>query len=328
MHLDPLNILVIDFGQLGDVILSLPALKAISDRFPDARKSIVVGSACAEIVRMTNLFDEVIPVDRVRLLWSNKVWSSIQILKFAYRIRRMRFDLVIDLHSLPETNLLGFFSGARRRLFANRESRSLDFLSNFRPKPPLEDKTINLALNYHKALEPLGLPIVEPAAAAMIQPSSEEIDAFNKTLIESGVTNETLIGINPGAGHQSRRWPIEKFVELSNRISKTERRAIVFLGPEEQGLLIDSNLRFDKRVIVPEVLKIPALAAAFTRISTLVSNDTGTMHLAAVMGTPVVLLLHSDSPDRYLPTSSSVTILRAESITDICVEQVFDTLSK
>lgn len=78
------------------------------------------------------------------------------------------------------------------------------------------------------------------------------------------------------------------------------------------------------------VLSLPALKAISDRFpyAHAVSNDTGTMHLAAVMGIPVVLLLHNDSPDRYLPVSPKVTILRAESIADISVEQVFDTLSK
>src|SRR5690349_13099658 len=107
-------------GQLGDVVLSLPALSAIRSRFPESRISIMVAKTCAEIVRIAGLFDEVIKIDRVGLRRGNKVKSSLKLIRFASEIRRRRFDLVIDLHSLPETNILGFVSGAGSRLFANR----------------------------------------------------------------------------------------------------------------------------------------------------------------------------------------------------------------
>src|SRR5690242_21096755 len=72
-------------------------------------------------------------------------------------VRRRLFDLVIDLHSLYETNILGFLSGARHRLYANRESRSLDFLGNFRHRPEKEDKSKHLSDFYLAVLAPLGV---------------------------------------------------------------------------------------------------------------------------------------------------------------------------
>ena len=67
MTFNPRNILVIDFGQLGDVVMSLPALRAIRDRFPHARLTVTVGRPGAEIIEMSGLADETIEVDRVGL---------------------------------------------------------------------------------------------------------------------------------------------------------------------------------------------------------------------------------------------------------------------
>src|SRR6266403_1324469 len=135
---NPRNILVIDFGQLGDVVMSLPALRAIREKFPYAKMTVAVGKPGGEIIRMSRYADETIEIDRVALRDGFKplsIWKVVQITK---DIRRRQFDFVIDLHIFSETNLLGFFSGARQRLFARRPGRSLDFLANYKPAPPID----------------------------------------------------------------------------------------------------------------------------------------------------------------------------------------------
>src|ERR1041385_9005541 len=140
MQFDPRNILVIDFGQLGDVVLSLPALRAIRERFPYAKVTVAIGKPGGEIIRLSGYANDVLEVDRVGLRDGNKLVSIGRIIKFVGEVRKQKYDFVIDLHSLSETNLLGFLSGAPRRLYARRPGRSLDYLSNFKPPPPAEDR--------------------------------------------------------------------------------------------------------------------------------------------------------------------------------------------
>ena len=151
------NILVIDFGQLGDVILSLPALAAIRRRFPGARVTVAVGGAAAAVVEMAGVADEALAVDRVALRDGPKHLSVWQIGKLVLDVRKRKFDFVVDLHSLSETNLLGFLSGAGRRLYARRPGRSLDYLANFHPQPPVEDRSKHAIDRYLDVLSPLGV---------------------------------------------------------------------------------------------------------------------------------------------------------------------------
>src|SRR5882672_3116339 len=109
---DPRNILVIDFGQLGDVVLSLPALGAVRKRFPRARITVAVGKPGAEVVGLSGFADETLVVDRVGLRDGFKPLSVLRVFKIVKQVREKKFDFVIDLHSLSETNLLGFLSGA------------------------------------------------------------------------------------------------------------------------------------------------------------------------------------------------------------------------
>src|SRR5947209_20460997 len=106
MSFDPRNILVIDFGQLGDVVLSLPALRAIRERFPRARITVAVGASCAPVVEMSGYADKALAVDRVALRDGPKPLSIWKIARLVKDVRREQFDFVIDLHSLSETNLL------------------------------------------------------------------------------------------------------------------------------------------------------------------------------------------------------------------------------
>src|SRR5437588_882088 len=111
MSFDPRNILVIDFGQLGDVIMSLPALRAIREHFPQARITVAVGKPGAEVIELSRHADSTLAVDRVALRDGFKPWSVLRILRIVQDVRHKGFDFVIDLHSLSETNLLGFLSG-------------------------------------------------------------------------------------------------------------------------------------------------------------------------------------------------------------------------
>src|ERR687889_2474808 len=118
MSFEARNILVIDFGQLGDVILSLPALAAVRRRFPRARVTVAVGKPGRQVVELSGAADEVLVVDRVALRDGFAPLSIARIARIVQEVRRRRFDFVIDLHSLSETNLLGFLSGAPSRLYS------------------------------------------------------------------------------------------------------------------------------------------------------------------------------------------------------------------
>ena len=159
MTFDPRNILVIDFGQLGDVVMSLPALRAIRERFPNARIAVAVGKPAGEVIEMTNYADSIISVDRISLRDGFQPLSILRMLQLVKDVRRRQFDFVIDLHSFRETNLLAFLSGAPQRLFSRRPGRSLDFLGNFNPKPPIDQNNPkqHLVDRYLDVLTPLGI---------------------------------------------------------------------------------------------------------------------------------------------------------------------------
>jgi len=322
---DPRNILVIDFGQLGDVVLSLPALAAIRKKFPLARITVAVGKPGAEIVNLSGFANQTYVVDRVALRDGFKPLSVLRVFKVVKEIRTKKFDFVIDLHSLSETNLLGFLSGAPKRLYSRRPGRSLDYLANFRPQPPVETdhRKRHLIDRYLDVLRPLEIENAERLPRLKTRLADEA--AIEKTLIKAKTDSRVpLVGLFPGAGHPSRRWPLEQFASLADHLIRNDQvRVLVFLGPEEQSLRSEISRQFPSSTVIVQQLSIPQLAAAQARLAAFVSNDTGPMHIASAVGTPVVLLLDKRAPDSYLPQGDRHRVIYNNLIEDISVDEVY-----
>lgn len=319
------HILVIDFGQLGDVVLSLPALAAIRKRFPAARITVAVGKPGAEVVDLSGYADETLVVDRVALRDGFKPLSILRVFKLVKEVRQKKFDFVIDLHSLSETNLLGFLSGAPKRLYSRRPTRSLDFLSNFKPRPPVEvdHRQRHLIDRYLDVLTPLGVSSADrlPRLKTRLADDMAVEKILRQQKADAGAP---LVGLFPGAGHPSRRWPLERFADLADFLVRNDRvRVVVFVGPEERGLLSQIRSNFPPATVILDKLTIPQVASAQARLSVFVSNDTGPMHIASAVGTPVVLLLDKRAPQSYLPQGDRHQIVYSNVIEHIPVEEVY-----
>jgi ADP-heptose:LPS heptosyltransferase len=325
MRFEPHNILVIDFGQLGDVVLSLPALSGIRARFPRSRITVAVGRPAAPIVELAGVANETLPVDRVALRDGPKPLSVFRIGQLVRDVRRLKFDFVIDLHSLSETNLLGYLSGAQQRLFARRPGRSLDFLSNFRPQPPVEDRSKHAIERYLDVIAPLEVGQVARVPRLKTRDEDKRVveELFRKA--RAG-REEPLVGIFTGAGHPSRCWPLERFGELARMLVRNDGvRIVLFAGPEERSRVKEMRAVFPPSTIIFDRLTIPQLAAATEYLAVFISNDTGPMHIAAAVGTPVVILMaHHPMFHCYIPPGERHRVIHARFITDIPAESAYE----
>lgn len=326
MSFDPYNILVIDFGQLGDVVLSLPALRAIREKFPQARITVAVGKPGAPIVELSGYADATIVVDRVGLRDGSKVLAIFRIGRIVKQVRREQFDFVIDLHSLSETNLLGFLSGAPHRLYARRPGRSLDLLANFHPKPPVEDNrpTKHAIDRYLDVLIPLGI-VDAPRVPRLPTLPADDASVEQMLKKEKANTNAPLVGLFPGAGHPGRRWPLARFSELAERLARNDLvRIVLFAGPEEREMLKEMRASFPRSTIIFDKLTIPQLASALARLSVFVSNDTGPMHIATAVGTSVVALLDRPTPNSFIPIEARHRVIYSRRISEMTTEEVYE----
>ena len=323
MSFDPSNILVIDFGQLGDVVMSLPALRAIRTRFPNARITVAVGKPGGDLITLSGCANDVLEVDRVSLRDGPTLISIGRILKFVSRVRQAKFDFVIDLHSYYETNLLGFLSGAPHRLYSRRSNRSIDFLSNFKPQPAKESESTHLIDRYLDLLKPLG--IQNPPRVPELNTNTAADFAVEALLKkEKAQSGELLVGLFPGAGHPGRIWPVEHFAELADFLVRNDRvRVIVFTGPEERSKVPEMRPLFPQSTIFFDRLTISQLVSAQARLTLFVSNDTGPAHIAAAAGTSVIVLFDRPDPHCFTLVGDHHRLIFGQSIKNIAVAQVY-----
>ena len=303
--------------------MSLPALRAIRARFPNAQITVAVGKPGGELVGLSGYANEVLEVDRVSLRDGPTLISIGRIFKFVSSVRKANFDFVIDLHSYYETNILGFLSGAPRRLYSRRSNRSLDFLSNFKPQPARETETTHLVDRYLDLLKPLGInnpvrtPVLKTDAAADFA-----VEALLKK--EKAQSGELLVGLFPGAGHPGRIWPLKRFAELADHLIRNDRvRIIVFAGPEERVMVPGMRPLFPSGTIFFDRLTIPQLVSAQARLTAFISNDTGPVHIAAAAGTPVIVILDRPDPHSFTPVGEHNRLIFGRTIAEIPVAEVY-----
>ncbi len=321
---DARNILILNLGQLGDTVLSLPALAAVRERFPRARISVLAGIAAGQAIEMSGFADRIIPVDRVALRDGSKLQSIARIVKLAAQVRRDRFDLVIDLRSFWETNLLGLISGAPARLFANRGGRSIDLLATVRTAR--EDRTRHLVDRYLDVLAPLGIGEVSRIPRLVSrQEDRDEAERFLQS--EDAAGDRPLAGFFPGAGHPSRCWPLARFAEVAVRLEQSDgTRSVLFLGPEESGMAEQARSLFPAGTIVVERRSLSLFAAIAERLAILIANDTGPMHgVAAAVGTPVLVIPGSIHPEilLFIPVGEQHRVVMRSAILQIAPTDVY-----
>ena len=317
--------LVLDLGQVGDVVMSFPALIALRKHFPLTDMVAVAGKTPAALLGDLGLVDRVISIDRYGLLRGRKLASISKILDLVRQIRRQKFDLVVDLHSLYETNLLGYFSGARHRLFADRRNRSLNFLSNVRPNPPLYDPSKHLAEIYLDVLGPLDISGAN--VDIQVAPPADLSEKFSAEYIKPGSETRKLVGMLIGAGNASRKWPLKNFVELAKRFDVSgNQQLFVFTGPEEKQDETSIREQFDGLAVVVPDLSLIELAAAFSTMHMVIGNDTGTSHLAAVSGPRMIMISDKRAPNTFAPLGGRSKVVKPNVIEEITVDDVWEAV--
>jgi ADP-heptose:LPS heptosyltransferase len=118
---------------------------------------------------------------------------------------------------------------------------------------------------------------------------------------------------------------LEQFARLAEFVIRNDQvKVLVFVGPEERSLVKEIRQQFPPSVIVLDQLTVPQLAAAQARLAAFVSNDTGPMHIASAVGTPVVLLLDKRAPEGYLPLGDRHRVIYNNVIGDITVDEVYE----
>lgn len=337
-----MNILIVKLSAIGDVIHTLPSLSALRGLYPDAHITWVIEEAASGLVVGHPLLDEVIILRRknwIKLVKDGKyaeAWQDAR--SFLANLRGRSYDLVIDFHGLFKSAVVVFLSGGKRKLgYDSWQELSRLFYNEKIP----EDMNKHAADRYLDFPRHLGSNIMK---AEFILPLTQDTRAqAEKLLNRYRLREKQFIAINPIAYWETKLWDNEKFARLGDLIKKELKLDVVFTGSKKEDAENIVSLMTGEGINLGGETSLPELAEIYKSAVAVITTDSGPMHLAAAVGTPVIALFGPTNPARTGPYGKDHTIIRADlscspcllkkcptkqCMKDIMPEQVFEEAKK
>lgn len=293
------RILVTRTDRIGDVILSLPAIKAIRKAFPDDYIAVVVQPRIDDLLKGNPYVDEVIVYDK-----SKKHKGLLKNLGFIKWLRVKKFDVVLNLHSTKRMNLLCFLAGIPRRIGYARGKADFLLTDKIEYTKKLGEK--------HEAEYSLDilryLGINSEFSNPFICVQHEDEKKAEEILEGLGVgPGEKFAILHPGASCKSKLWPLENFAKAGDMLAENLKiKVMINLAPDQAGLGEKvKGMMKNQPVLFCSPTTLGELAALFKKASLVISNDSGPAHIAAAVGVPVISIFGRNqkglSPARWRP---------------------------
>ncbi len=284
------NILLWMPSWIGDVILVMPALSALREKFPHSRITAVAKAPAEQL-----LFAHP-AVDTVMRIPSGPDKGFLGGMRFACQLRKYQFDLGIAFPNSFHSALLLSLSGAKNRLGYDTEGREI-FLTHSVKMTSLTKRTEYRVDYFFNLLSSLQL---DPDERRFLPLKKNQEDQVVEEFLENigWRENQFLIALHPGTSKPQRGWHVERFGILCQKLAKEYPVKIVVLGQEKEAPLLAQIRRFspDHVVPLPGNMDLREVAALLERSDLFIGNDSGMMHLASMVNTPVVGIFGPGSP--------------------------------
>ena len=297
-----MNILIVRLGALGDIVHTIPAAAALRAAFPRSRIDWLVEAKHRAVLDLVMGLDRVVALEGRSLA----AWADV-----VRREREVAYDIALDFQGLMKSAVLARASGAARvagfSVWHLREKGARPFYSETDSTDG--DDRAHVVWKNLRLLRVVGIDAAQVAFPLRAVPS----DPRDEVVAAHGARKFALI--NPGAAWPNKRWPPAQFGEVAAFLREVRGlSSVVLWGPGEEALaqaVVDASggaARLAPPTAIADVVALSREAAL------VVSGDTGPLHIAAAVGTPVVAVFGPTDPQRNGPWSASdVTVSRFES---------------
>jgi lipopolysaccharide heptosyltransferase I len=316
--MDDQNFLILRLSAVGDVIRTLPAVKTLKEHFPSSTITWVVEEPSRVFLESQPEVDEVILFPRRRWTQGMKsltqIWGTIgDMRRFIRLLRKRKFDAVLDFHGILKSGVLSFLSGSPQRIgYDWRSTREGNFLfSNVKVKLPRERISRferNLALLKGMALEAkelkcgLHIPLED----------RDYVDSFFK----SGTVpmRRPLIAIHPGTSPKAffKRWMPDRYARLGDQLVQELNATVLFTWGDGEREWVEGIRKGMKKpsLLGPRTESLTQLGEVYRHCDLYIGGDTGPMHVASLMGIPVVVIYGPTDPTENEPIGTHVKVRR------------------
>jgi len=327
------NILIVKLSAIGDVLHTLPALNAIRKHYPDASITWLVEEDAAPLIQGHKALDRVLVSKRKRWLKALRSISFLNTIKEIYgfikALRDTRYDMIFDFQALLKSGILIALARGQRRIGFGKGLEHMEHSYIFlNERVPAVDMEIHALTRGMMLLNAVGIPTNEVEYKLPV--SDHDRKKIHELMKQHGINGvKSLIVINPMAKWETKLWPSDRFTQLADKIISRYEVKIVFTGSSEDRLSIDRIISDMKHraINLSGKTTLMELAVLYEKAAFVISTDTGPMHLAAAVGTPVVALFGPTAPWRTGPYGSGNKVVRIDMACSPCFKKQCKTIN-
>lgn len=318
------KILCVRLDSIGDVLMTTPAIRAIKETIPGSLVTLLTSPSAARVAPLIPELDDVITYDAPWMKATAPRKNSQPDWKMIDRLRRSKFDAavvftVFSQNPLPAA-LLAHMADIPLRLAHCREN-PYQLLTHWVKETEPEQGVRHEVRRQLDLVAAVGCKVKMERMFVRVS-DKDQLTAVHK-LRELGINlNKPWIVIHPGATAPSRRYPPESYAEVSRLLTVNHNIQIVFTGEQAEGRLVDSiqNMSSHSYSLVGR-LTLGEMAALLQMAPLLISNNTGPVHIAAAVGTPVVVLYALTNP-QHTPWEVPSRVLNHDVPCKFCYKSV------
>ncbi|MDB6127926.1 MAG: hypothetical protein JWM35_1822 [Verrucomicrobia bacterium] len=307
MSVDSTNVLVIRRRYLGDIVLLGSVLRNIRLHWPNAKITVLTEAAYADVLALNPDVTAALVFPQHTLQWP----------RFAGELRRERFTHVLDFDNTDKTALVTRLTGAKVRVTFDRETNPFRHRWAYTASAPVTNAfyvSHHITETYLALLRAAGIPVVTREVRLVPRPQDQAAIAglVGNPPSEIRPPKSRRVLLHPGSRSPYRLWPAERFADVCDRL-QDELGAQVFVvsGAGEQTLVKQIRERARTHLVALEQrLTVGQFAALLTHFDVLLCHDSGPMHIAAAVGTPVVALFGSQNAAIWHPLGENNTVLQ------------------
>lgn len=308
------HILIIKLSAIGDVVHSLPLLEVLRERFPLARIDWLVEEDASGIVEGHPCIDELLIFPRkswLKRLTRKGEFISVgkEAVGFVRGLKSRRYGIVIDLQGLLKSGILTFLARGKRKIALNNGREGSALFVNERVAIP--DPQMHALERYLCVARHLG--VKNPRWDGSI-PIYESDTAYVDSLIGTLDVDRTLIAVNPMAKWETKLWESSRFASLADLLNEKLAAGVIFTGSgaDRDAIgAIQSEMKTEALNLAGRTT-LKQLASLYQRCAVVISTDTGPMHIAAAMNSPIVVALFGPtSPLRTGPYGEGQRVVSA-----------------
>ncbi|UCF02578.1 MAG: glycosyltransferase family 9 protein [Deltaproteobacteria bacterium] len=326
-----MNILIVKLSALGDVVQSIPAFEALRNHYASAHITWLVEEEAAGLLQYYPGLDEILVCRRcswLKELRNPLLWPkvSFDIFRFCGNLRQRYYDVIIDLQGLLKSAIwVGLARGRRKIGFDRTREGSWRFLNE---RLPPYDPDRHALERYLDLIRYLGADGDSFRVHDLWTPTEERLLQERLSQIRPN-SGSPLVACHPISRWQTKLWPEANFTRLAVELITRLRATVVFTGSTQDR---DTITRIIGETDVGGLYNwagttnLRELAYVYKNANVVVSTDSGPMHLAAVLGTPVVALFGPTAPWRTGPYGNTHRVLRMERDCSPCFQRSCETV--